>query len=133
MAISGSTAVVGAWGSNSGAGAAYVFARSGTTWSQQAELTDPGGATFDNFGWSVALAGSTAVVSAPSGNSSGTGVAYVFARSGTTWTQQAELTGTGSAAYGYFGGSVAIAESSVAMGAYETNSDTGAAYLFGNV
>jgi hypothetical protein len=54
-----------------------VFTRSGTTWSQQAELTAADGAAGDQFG-SVAVSGSTAVVGAPDKNST-TGAAYVFA------------------------------------------------------
>ena len=63
-------------GDNSNTGAAYVFSRSGGTWTQQAKLTAPNGGPGDNFGISVAIAKSTAVVGAP-GNQ-GTGAAYVF-------------------------------------------------------
>ena len=50
---------------NTWQGSAYVFVRSGTSWSQQAELTASDGAAFDNFGYSVALSGDTALVGAP--------------------------------------------------------------------
>ena len=78
MAISGSTAVVGAPAKDSRAGAAYVFERAGTEWSQQAELTASHPAAGDGFGDSVAITGSTALVGAA--GPSDTGVAYVFAR-----------------------------------------------------
>jgi hypothetical protein len=129
VAISGSTAVIGAPGYNSTTGAAYVFVRSGTTWSQQAGLTDPGGAQGDEFGASVAVSGSTAVVGAPGSNST-TGVAYVFVRSGTTWSQQAGLTAAGGAEGDDFGWSVATTGSRAVVGAWGSNSDAGAAYLF---
>jgi hypothetical protein len=131
VAISGSIAVVGAVGAGSkaDAGAAYVFVRSGTSWSQQAELADPGGAQNDYFGFSVAIAGSTAVVGAP-GSNSGTGAAYVFTPSATTWSQQAKLTAADGAAADSFGGSVAIAGSTAVVGAYGNNSGAGAAYSF---
>src|SRR5215469_12910396 len=77
MAISGSTAVVGAYGKNSFTGAAYVFVRSGGIWSQQAKLTASDGLAHDEFGYSVAISGSTVMVGAI-GNSSNTGAAYVF-------------------------------------------------------
>jgi hypothetical protein len=77
VAIYGSTAVVGAPGKNSNAGAAYVFVRSGTAWSQQAKLTAADGASGDNFGFSVAIYRSTGVVGAL-GKNSNTGAAYVF-------------------------------------------------------
>jgi hypothetical protein len=77
VALSGSTAVAGAPGKNANAGAAYVFTRSGTTWSQQAKLTAAHGAANDNFGNSVALYGATAVAGAPFRNAN-VGAAYVF-------------------------------------------------------
>ena len=46
VAISEDTAAVGAWGKGYGTGAAYVFQRSGTTWSQEAKVTEPGGRQF---------------------------------------------------------------------------------------
>jgi hypothetical protein len=68
VAVSGTTVIVGApyhtVGSNNEQGAAYVFVKSGETWIQQAELTASDGAIFDNFGWSVAVSGTTAVVGA---------------------------------------------------------------------
>ena len=129
VAIAGSTAVVGAPSGNSGTGAAYVFLRSGTTWSQQTELTASGGAAGDQFGSSVAITGSTAVVGAPSGNS-GTGAAYVFLRSGTAWSQQAELTASDGRFGDQFGHSVAISGFTAFVGAPAANSNDGEAYPF---
>jgi hypothetical protein len=91
VATSGNAAVVGAYNKNSATGAAYVFVHSGTTWSQQARLMAGDGAAGDQFGYSVAISGTTIVVGAP-GKSSGTGAAYVFVHSGTAWSQQARLT-----------------------------------------
>jgi hypothetical protein len=127
VALSGSTAVVGAPGTASGTGAAYVFTRSGSTWPQRAELAAAGGTSGDNFGSSVALSGSTAVVGAP-GTSSVTGAAYVFVRSGSTWSQQAGLTAADAAHA--FGNSVAISGSTAVVGAPGTNTFTGTAYVF---
>ena len=103
VAIYGSTAVVGAPYKNTGT-AAYVFVRSGSAWSQQAELSTASGG---EFGWSVAIYGSTAVVGAHFENSQ-TGAAYVFARSGSAWSQQAKLTAANGARADRFGSSVAI-------------------------
>ena len=93
VALSGDTALVGAMGKYVGAnpaqGAAYVYTRSGTTWTQQQELTAGDGTYNDAFGASVALSGDTALVGAFSkkvGSNSFQGAAYVFVRSGTTWT-----------------------------------------------
>jgi hypothetical protein len=131
VALSGTTAVVGADTKNSGTGAAYVFKRSGTKWTQQAKLTASDAAKHDNFGYSVAISGTTAVIGADARNS-GTGAAYVFKRSGTKWTQQAELTASNGAAGDSFGVSVAItaATSTAVVGADTKNSSAGAAYVF---
>jgi len=122
---------VGAPGKNSQTGGAYVFVGSGSTWSQQAELTASDGAAADAFGFSVALSGSTAVVSAPNKNSQ-TGAAYVFTRSGTAWSQQATLTASDGAANDFFGYSVALSGSTAVVGAPDKDSFTGAAYVFTN-
>ena len=97
VALSGDTALVGAYwddvGANADQGSAYVFTRSGTTWTQQAQLTASDGAADDDFGYSVALSGDTALVGAyvdDVGANTDQGSAYVFTRSGTTWTQQAQ-------------------------------------------
>ena len=132
VAISGSTVVVGAPSKNSSTGAAYVFVRSGTAWSQQAELTAADGASGDSFGTSVAISGTTAMVGAPSKDSS-TGAAYVFARSGTAWPQQAKLTAADATAGDQFGYWVGISGPTAVVGAPNRNSGTGAAYAFVNV
>jgi hypothetical protein len=128
VAIATSRAVVGADGSNSNTGAAYVFLKSGSTWSQQAELTAADGASGDFFGVSAAISGTTALVGAW-GHDSATGAAYTFNRSGSTWSQQAELTAAGGAPGDYFGFSVAIAGTTAVAGAPNANSGTGGAYV----
>ena len=82
-AVSPDTAVVGAYlddDTGSNFGSAYVFVRSGTTWTQQAKLVASDGAVDDQFGFSVAVSGDTAVVGAPFDDDSGSssGSAYVF-------------------------------------------------------
>ena len=142
VAISGGTVVVGAYlrtiGSNAGQGATYVFVQSGTTWSQQAELTASDGEASDYFGWSVAVSGGTALVGAYNhkvGSNTNQGAAYIFAQSGSTWNQQVELTASDGGARDYFGWSVAVSESTAAVGAYNhtvgSNTSQGAAYVFG--
>lgn len=72
----GDTAVIGAYGGNSYNGSAYVFTRSGGTWTQQAELTASDGEVGDGFGFSVSVYGDTTVIGADSDNDKGS--AYVF-------------------------------------------------------
>ena len=130
VAVSGDTAVIGAWRDNDGgtnSGSAYVFTRSGEVWSQQAKLTASDPAAFDRFGSSVAISGDTAVIGAYSDGS-----AYVFSRSGGVWSQQAKLTASDDAG-NFFGWSVAVDGDTVVIGAYLADyrgSSSGSAYVF---
>jgi hypothetical protein len=152
VGISGDTIVVGAKDEDSAAtgidgnqldntlsfaGAAYVFVRNGTTWSQQAYLkaSQPGAFT---FGWSVAVSGDTVIVGAPQEKSIATGVngnqldhsavdagaAYVFVRSGTTWSQEAYLKASNTQASDFFGFSVGISGNTTVVGALLEDSST---------
>lgn len=89
--MDGNTVVVGDPGAPYGMyfGAVYVYVQSGTTWSQQGVLTASDGANNNWLGGSVALEGDTAVAGAYV-RANGRGAAYVFVRSWTAWTQQAE-------------------------------------------
>jgi len=113
------------------AGAAYVFVRSGGTWSQEAYVkafnTDIG----DNFGWSVALSGDTLAVGAPLEDSNAQGIdgdqydnsakdagaVYVFSRDNSAWSQQAYLKASNSDPGDNFGWSVAVSGDVLAVGA----------------
>jgi hypothetical protein len=132
VALSGSTALIGALYKDSSRGVAYVFARSTTSWSQQAELTAKNAATNDYFGSSVALSGTTALISAV-GDNTFMGAAYVFTGSATNWGQQAELTASDAATNDFFGWSVALSGTTALIGAPDTNTSTGAAYVFGTL
>ena len=111
--------------STPGAGAVYVFVRSGTSWTQQAYLKASNPDVSDAFGSSIALSsdGNTLVAGAPSEDSNGTGIngagqvdnsdpnagaVYVFTRSGTTWTQQAYVKASNTNFNDGFGSSVAL-------------------------
>ncbi len=138
VAIHGDTIVVGAHRDNDEAGAAYVFTRTGNTWSQQQKLTADDGAVYDYFGHSVAIEGDTIVVGAYMDDDGGTssGAAYVFTRIGNGWSQQQKLTVDDGAAYDYFGASVTIGGGTIAVGAFgDDNGVTypGAAYVFGRI
>ena len=146
VAISGNTIIVGAPFEDSAAtgvngnqadnsamsaGAAYVFVRSSTTWKQQAYLKASNAKASATFGTDVAISGNLAVVGAPAESSAATGVngngadtsapfagaAYVFARSSTTWSQQAYLKASNTDANDAFGTVVDISGSTVVVGA----------------
>jgi hypothetical protein len=134
LSADGSTALVGGPGDGFN-GAAWVFGRSGSAWIQQGgKLTGSGASGGAKFGWSVALSadGSTALVGgwADSGNK---GAAWVFTRSGSTWTQQGgKLTGAGATAFPQFGFSVALAAdgSTALVGGSNDDLHKGAAWVF---
>lgn len=174
VAISGDTMVIGAPAEDSGSmgvnggqasesalqsGAAYVFVRSGDTWTQQAYLKASNTGAYDSFGWSVAISGDTIVVGAHQEDSAATtvngsgsnnsasnsGAAYVFQRSGTVWTQQAYLKASNAGAADLFGSAVAVSGDTVVVGANRESSNatgingdgsgngafnSGAAYVF---
>jgi len=100
----GSTVLIGApfdYPTAADTGAVWVFARSGSTWKEQAKIfpTDAGKYGFAEFGSSVAVSadGNTAVIGGPYDNTlgaTGTGAMWVYVRSGTTWTEQQKIVPT---------------------------------------
>lgn len=174
VSISGDTIVVGAiWedssatglngnqidNSASNSGAAYVFLRSGTTWSQQAYLKGTNTGTGDRFGWAVEISQNTIVVGAKWEDSAATGTqgiqadnsapdsgaAYIFVRSGSVWGQQAYLKASNTEAGDNFGYSASISGDTVVVGSFfedggssgingnqtdNSATDSGAVYVF---
>ncbi|NQW16155.1 MAG: fibronectin type III domain-containing protein [Chloroflexi bacterium] len=140
VSVSEDTVVVGASGDDDGgseSGSAYVFVRSGSTWSQQAKLTASDAVSSKFFGYSVAVSGDAAVVGARLDADAGSfsGSAYVFARSGSVWNQQSKLTASDAATGDLFGSSVAISGGTVVIGAEhdvidESGDIKGSAYIF---
>jgi hypothetical protein len=129
--------------SSDGAGAAYVFVRSGTTWAQQAYLKASNTGAGDFFGVAVAASGDTIVVGAPGERSGFSGVepgpaaeaddslpssgaAYVFVRSGTTWSQDAYVKASNPGTSNQFGYAVALEGELIVVGSpYEPSGATG--------
>jgi hypothetical protein len=89
-------------------------------------MTASDAASGNQFGRSVAISGSTAVIGSPY-RSSETGAAYVFGLSGTKWLQQAELADPPGG--DLFGWSVAWTGSTALLGAPGTSSNVGAVYV----
>lgn len=110
--------------------AGIFFVRIGSTWTQQAKLTASDGAFNDNFGISVAISGDTVVVGSyhMENLNLDRGAAYVFVRTGSTWTQQGKLT-IGEAPDA-FGASVAISGSTIVVGAFAEEMRKGSVYVF---
>lgn len=136
----GNTALIGGDEDNAGAGAAWVYTRSGTAWTEQAKLTGDGPIGSDEqgngaFGASVALssAGEVALVGAPA-DDLGNGAAWAFSRSGATWNSLGAKIGINSANNpdGMFGSSVALsgAGTTLLIGAPHHDNGVGAAFVF---
>jgi len=159
LSADGSTLAVGAPHEDSGAsgidgnqvdesvqsaGAAYVFTRGGTTWSQQAYVKASNPDVYSLFGYSVALSsdGSILAVGAPFEDSAATGIdgdqadrsalyagaAYVFARSGMAWSQQAYVKASNTDADDLFGYGVALSADGATLavsGVFEDGAATG--------
>jgi hypothetical protein len=136
--IDGDTIVAGADGDADHGfhtGSAYVYVRSGGVWSEQAKLTASDGAGGDNFGFPPALDGDTAVIGAwgDDDNGSNSGSAYVFTRSGGSWSQEAKLTASDAATNYDFGFGVGLDGNTVVVGAEGSlvnGIKTGAAYVY---
>ena len=134
VAVLGDTALIGRPGSNSGTGDAFAWVRSGTTWSEQAQLqrSDP---SSDSFGTSVALWPDRALIGSPRDDDMGTnsGSVYVFQRVGTTWSEASKKTANDGAAFDQFGNSVAASGGTFLVGAYlddDQGTDSGSSYAF---
>lgn len=120
IAVSGNTALIGAnfhtVGANTGQGVVYVFQLSGGNWTQTQELSGSAGQQGDGFGGTIALSGTTALIGASQSFTGNSGEAYVFAQSGSTWTEEARLVSSDSGADGV-GSSVGFAEGMALLGA----------------
>jgi hypothetical protein len=137
ISLDGDTALIGAVlgdGNATNSGSAYVFTRTGLTWTQQAKLTASDGATNDQFGGIVSLYGNTALIGACWDDDNGvdSGSAYVFTLTGTTWTQQQKLTAPDGTAGDWFGFCVSLVGDTALIGAQgdPNGGDSGSAYVF---
>lgn len=138
LAISGSTLAVGAPNDASPvfeAGSVYVFVRTGATWTLQQKLVANDAGQSDGFGGSVSIDGNTLVagsrLSEAGGNNAGS--AYVFTRSGTTWTQQQKLVAFDPASGDQYGISVSVSNDTIAVGSFRDDDgamNSGSAYVY---
>lgn len=108
--------IAGAQGRASSRGAAYVFSFDGSDFSREARLLASDGGSFDRFGTSVAMAGTTAVVGAPNQNS-GLGAVYIFERSVNQWSETQKIVAPDGAQTDQFGAAVAISGNTLVISA----------------
>ncbi len=133
VAISSDTVLIGASRIDGNAGCVFVYVRSGTTWTRQAKLTVSATPAGNYVGEVVALRGDTALINGPylSGDA---GSAYIFQRSGTTWTQKKKLIASDGATGDSFGTTLALSDRAALVGAVQKqiglNVDQGRVYIF---
>jgi hypothetical protein len=162
LSSNGDTLAVGAPGRNVDEGSVYIFLRTGTSWSEEDNLTASNAGANDQFGASVALSNdgnrlavgtpfedsdTTGINNATNESASNSGAAYVFVRSGISWSEEAYVKASNPDAQDAFGHSLALSGdgSTLAVGAYreasnatviggdESNNsatDSGAVYVF---
>lgn len=139
--IKGDRAIIGAFGDDDNgffSGSAYVFARQGDEWIQEAKLLPSDGATDDKFGRSVAIDDDLAVVCGVLDDENGeeSGSVYIFRRNGSVWTEEAKITPDDGDENDRFGRSISIAGDYVAISAAQKDEHgmdgSGSAYVFKN-
>jgi hypothetical protein len=132
LSADGNTAIVGGANDNVLVGAAWVFTRSGGVWNEDAKLvaTDAIGGAAQGQSVSLSADGSTAIVGGPGDDS--VGAAWVFARSGGVWRQQAKLVGTGSVGTPVQGFAVSLSGdgNTAVVGGPQDNKGLGAMWVF---
>ncbi|MCG8314198.1 MAG: FG-GAP repeat protein [Pseudomonadales bacterium] len=149
VAIWGDNIVVGEpfenWGPAGSAysgrrGAAYLFVRTGSTWSLEQRITSSDGYRSDQFGSSVSIGDDIVAIGAfgddpasaiSTGN--GTGAVYIFERDSSFWAQEQKIIAIDGDADDRFGLSVSLHENRLLVGAElddDAGADAGAAYLF---
>lgn len=143
-AIENDKIIVGSRSNDGNKGAAYIFYRNqggADNWGQIKKLVAADAATGDNFGVSVSISGTTAIVGANENDDSGSssGSAYIFEQNlddrgaviADFWGQRRKLLASDGGNLDFFGTSVSISGDTAIVGAIGENSDKGAAYLFG--
>ena len=138
VSVEGDTVAIGAYGDNQGgsfAGAAYVFTRAGTAWSQQQKIVPLGVESEDFFANSVSLDADTLLAGAHGDDDGGqtAGAAYVYVRSETTWQQQAKMIAVDGSIDDEFGRSVSIQGDNAVVSAPlddDGGRSTGSLYIF---
>ena len=137
VSADGNTLVAGATGDNGYAGAAYIFTRSGSTWAEQAKIQASDPEDYATFGYMVSISddGNTVVTGAYASGTDNDGAAYIFTRSGSTWSQQAKIQASDKEFSDWFGWSSSISGdgNTVIVGAVFEDTgggNAGAAYIF---
>ncbi len=143
VAISGDTALIGNSDDNhagNDSGAAYVFQRTGTNWSQLQKLVAPDAQAQDFFGEGLAISDDCLMIGAsrddqacPTNANCNSGSAYVFTRTGGVWAFDQLLTASDQASNDFFGLTIAMSGNIAVIGAPLDGPAAGSAYVFARI
>jgi YVTN family beta-propeller protein len=137
LSADGNTAIIGGFYDNNYQGAAWIFTRTGNSWTQQGNKLVGSGSvsgfpgSLQGYSVSISADGNTAIVGGPYDNGT-RGSSWVYTRSGNVWTEQAKLVGTSSSANAEQGLSVCISadgNTAISTGYYD-NDGVGATWFF---
>jgi hypothetical protein len=127
VAISGGTLVIGANGTNSGAGATYIYQEGSTGWpaSPTTSIAPPVGLANDSFGRALAVSGTSVLVGAGSSD-----IAYMYVRGTKKWSKNPTITLVDPSGNGDFGQAVAVSGTTAVVGGSGGSNGTGASYVY---
>lgn len=133
LSADGNTALVGGPGDDGGAGAVWVWTRSGAVWTQGSKLVGSGAVGNASQGSSVALSsdGNTAAIGGPQ-DGGGAGAVWVWTRSNGIWTEGPKLAGAGAVGLAKQGSSVSLSGdgSVLVSGGPSNDSATGGVWVW---
>lgn len=133
VALSGDRLVAGDMGASNGtsaSGGAFVFERSGTSWTETAQLFASDGADGHEFGRALALDGTRLLVGAARAAPEARGAAYVFLWNGASWIEEARLSASDGVNVDQFGTAVALQGDTALVGVPDHMTANGAAYVY---
>jgi hypothetical protein len=135
LAIRRDTILIAAPNDDEARGAVHAFGRVRNAWRYEGSLRAGDGAPYDYFGHQIAIDGEHVIVGAPFSDELGdhSGCAYVFSRSESGWVEAGKLTPSDGGPGMQFGASVAFVANQAVIGALESSTHDGSAYVFARV
>jgi sugar lactone lactonase YvrE len=108
-----------------GTGAAFVFRKPATSWTQTQQILSSDAAEGDRFGTAISQYGKVVIVGAPGVDvtNPNEGSAYLFSDMSGTFEQEAKLTAPGGRSGDWFGASVAVDMTTAVVGAFQADPD----------